>query len=558
MPKINKKYLIAGIIILIIAAFWWNRSSQPVATKNETVTAETKTITQEVSVTGKIKPAEQIDLAFEKGGKIASTDVVIGGAVTKGMILATLESKDINAQLAQVQAALDAEQSKLNQLKQGTRPEEIKIAETAVSSAQQALTDAQSNLANVNTKAAADLNQTFDTAITSMDSSISVATNSMIVLTNIQFSLFAIGNPTSQDSLNNTNLANAKAAALLALLGAQNAGQMDTNSINQLSGGAKAAVDNARSNPTDLNTSLALTQTKNALEKVKAALEAVPINSNLTSTQVTSLNTEKTNINTEISDTASKENTIAAQKVTNNNAISTAQTSVNVANNALSSAKDNLALKKAGSTPEQIAAQAASVKQAQANVQNIQSQLAKTVLTSPINGIVTKQDAKVGEIISPNITLISLISEAKFQIETNIPEADIAKIKINDPATVTLDAYGTDVPFEAKVISIDPAETVIEGVSTYKTTLEFTKEDDHIKSGMTANIDILTARKENVIAIPQRTIINRDGQKLVLIDKGNNQTEERKIETGLRGSDGNIEIVSGLNAGEKVIVSVTQ
>ncbi len=558
MPKINKKYLLAGIIVLIIAAFWWNKSNQPTAKINETITAEVKTITQEVSVTGKIKPAEQIDLAFEKSGKIASANVIIGSAVTKGMVLATLESKDINAQLAQAQAALDAELSKLNQLKQGTRPEEIKIAETAVFSAQQALADAQSNLGNINTKAAADINQTYDSAITSADSSISVATNSMIVLTNIQFSLFAVSNPTSQDTLNNTNLANAKAAAILALLGAQNAGQMDTNSINQLSGGAKAAVNNARVNPTDQNTGLALTQTKNALEKVKTALETVPINSNLTSTQVTSLNTEKTNINTEIADTATKENAIAAQKVTNNNAISTAQTSVNVANNALSSAKDNLALKKAGSTPEQIATQAASVKQSQANVQNIQSQLAKTILASPINGIVTKQDAKIGEIISANTTLVSLISEAKFQIETNIPEADIAKIKINDPAAVTLDAYGTDVPFEAKVISVDPAETVIEGVSTYKTTLEFTKEDDHIKSGMTANIDILTAQKENVIALPQRTIINRDGQKSVLVDKGNNQTEERKIETGLRGSDGNIEIISGLSAGEKVVISVTQ
>jgi HlyD family secretion protein len=148
------------------------------------------------------------------------------------------------------------------------------------------------------------------------------------------------------------------------------------------------------------------------------------------------------------------------------------------------------------------------------------------------------------------------MSDVKFEIEANIPEADIAKIKISNPAKITLDAYGSNVFFEAKVVKIDPAETIIEGVATYKTTLQFSGNDERVKSGMTANIDILTAKAENVIAIPQRAVAQKEnGDKIVKILKDDGVVEERKVTTGLKGSDGNIEITEGIQEGEKIITS---
>ena len=140
------------------------------------------------------------------------------------------------------------------------------------------------------------------------------------------------------------------------------------------------------------------------------------------------------------------------------------------------------------------------MEKARAGVNNIKAQISKTIISSPIRGIVTKQDAKAGEIVNASSPVVSVISDASFQVEANLPEADVSKVKINDSAKLTLDAYGSDTAFAAKVISIDPAETIIEGVSTYKITFEFDKEDERIRSGLTANIDILTKKKEGVLA----------------------------------------------------------
>ncbi len=272
------------------------------------------------------------------------------------------------------------------------------------------------------------------------------------------------------------------------------------------------------------------------LDDANLALNGLSASASISQTTIdgwkTNVSTARTNINTSITDI------LAAEK-----AVKTAESDLFLA-------QQQLKLDEAGATEQDIAAQEAQVEKAQANVLDYEAQLAKTIIRSPIDGVISKQDAKVGEIFSANENIVSVISANKFEIESNVPEADIAKLKIGDSAKITLDAYGDSVIFNAKVVKIDPAETIIEGVATHKTTFQFDEEDDRIKSGMTANIDILTDKRENVLVIPQRAVAARDTSKFVLVDKGTKDFEERKIETGLRGSDGNVEVISGLSEGE--------
>jgi HlyD family secretion protein len=152
--------------------------------------------------------------------------------------------------------------------------------------------------------------------------------------------------------------------------------------------------------------------------------------------------------------------------------------------------------------------------------------------------------------------VISIISQGDYQIESFIPEADISKIKIRNKASTTLDAYGSNVVFDTAIIKIDPAATVIDGVPTYKVTLRFMDQDSRIKSGMTANLDILTNQKDNVLLLPNRVLITEDDGKYVSIlnPDGSGKILLKKIVVGLRGSDGNTEIISGLNEGDKVLL----
>ena len=225
--------------------------------------------------------------------------------------------------------------------------------------------------------------------------------------------------------------------------------------------------------------------------------------------------------------------------------ITTGRTNVNTALTNIADQNQSINSQKATIVSEE-----AAIRSYEASVQNIEAQIAKMILQSPIVGVVTKQDAKVGEIAAANTILISIIS-TQYEIEANVPEADIAGVKIGDPAKVTLDAYGSDIIFNAKVSMVDPAEKIIEGVATYKTTLQFVEKDDRIKSGMTANVDILKSKKSDVLIIPQRLISSRNGEKFVKVVE-NGGTKEVKIIMGLRGSDGNAEIIEGLKEGDHV------
>ena len=211
--------------------------------------------------------------------------------------------------------------------------------------------------------------------------------------------------------------------------------------------------------------------------------------------------------------------------------------------------RDELSLLNAGTAIEVIAAQ-------EARVLAAQGELRKHKIFSPISGTVTKVDAVTGEFANTATPLLSIISDRSFEMEANVPEADIAKIKVGDQARITLDAYGSDVIFQGRVVAINPAETIIDNVPTYKVTLHFTKNDSRIKSGMTANIDVATASRTNAIFIPARALITRDGRKFVTVMNADETTAETEITVGLKGSDGSIEVLSGLAEGLRILTTV--
>lgn len=220
--------------------------------------------------------------------------------------------------------------------------------------------------------------------------------------------------------------------------------------------------------------------------------------------------------------------------------------SVTAAKNALDAAQSNYALKLAGNSSQSIAASSAKVEEARAA-------LAKDTLTSPIDGVVTKADPGVGEFVSAGSSGFA-VEGTGYKIEAFVPESDIAKITVGNLASSTLDAYGQKVDFPAKVIAVDPAETVLEGVPTYKVTLQFITSDSRIRSGMTSNLTIMTHEAQNVLRIPYRAVaITSTSTTVRLVQANGKLFTSVPVETGLKGSDGTIEIVSGLSEGDQIV-----
>lgn len=581
MANLYKKpvFIITLIIVVIVGA----AVAQKMLNKNgndrfDYVVASQGELIQEVSVTGNVKPAESIEMSFEASGTVSNIDVEVGDRVKPGQVIAKLKSTELYADLSQAQAnleskramqaqaeaSLEAAEIQLADYISGTRSEEIRIAQASVTNAENALTDTQINLTNVENNAEIALADLYSQVDDILHDAYAKADDAVSNQTDVFFKNDFTDNPTLEITLSNNSLKNsAQSQRLYATNSLENLMQtienLDTTSEESLGSALESA-------------SADLAQIRTLLTTLSSALNYVVGESQSTITTYRGyLSTGQTAINTAISNVDSQTRAIATQRATNEYNISTAQSSVTTAQNTLRSAQENLDLKQAGYTDQQIAnqqstvkqseanllSQKAQVKQAQANVLSASARLEKMTLKSPIDGIVTGKEVEEGELVASGKTIFTIISEASYQVEANIPEIDIAKINIGDKAIVTLDAYGSDEEFEVTVADIDPAERIIEGVPTYKTTFEFDTDSELVKSGMTANIEIRTGYRENIIAIPQRAIYSDSKSKTVQLLNNDGVTyKEVEIKTGMRGSDGRIEIIEGIKSGDKVIISI--
>jgi len=505
----SRIYLIIGVVAAVAVVGAVAVGSRPAP--QEFVTVTRGDITQQVSVTGRVKAVSNADLGLEKSGRISWVAVKVGDRVVTGQSLLAIENGDLIADIERSRANVKKEEATLAELRRGTRPEEIKVQESEVANAKVALEDAKRSL---------------------VDAIVDAYTRSDDAIRNKIDPMFT--NPRSQ---------NPELTFIQADYQLKNdiiAGRLRV----ELTLTAWEKAVRALSTNDSLDSVLALT--KKNLEEVRVLLERISLAVNplyptpsLTQTTIdtykSSLSTARTNINTGIAN------------------LSTADEKFRNASGAVATAEQELALTLAGSTPEDIAAQEAALEYAQAQVKSSEALLAKTVIRAPFSGVVVKLDARVGEILTANAATITLISDGKFMIEANVPEADIAKVAVGNPATVTLDAYGSEVNFPATISVVEPGETIIDGVPTYKVTFEFINQDARIKSGMTANIDISVNSKKGALLVSQKAIVSANGGKTATVLRGG-MLQEVAVKTGLRGDGGFIEVISGLSEGESVLV----
>lgn len=201
---------------------------------------------------------------------------------------------------------------------------------------------------------------------------------------------------------------------------------------------------------------------------------------------------------------------------------------------------------------EQRRAQRATVGQYESAVREAKINLARTVLYSPIDGVVTQKNANTGEIVTANQQIANVMGEGALEIRADVPESDIVKVAVGQKADVSFDALPSSEIIPAEVIEIDPASTVIQDVVYYRVKLKFTA-DPGIKPGMSMDADIRTAEKKDVVMIPLRAVKTEGDKEYVEILKEENMTEKVFVTTGLGGDDGMVEISSGLSGGEKVV-----
>lgn len=371
---------------------------------------------------------------------------------------------------------------------------------------------------------------------------------------------------------------------------------------------AQANIDAVRSNKNFDSVNSVLTGTLSALNKTLSALsncyrvlENSVTSTNFTQAELdaykTTISSQQTTISTAISTISSSKQNLADASLSYDTNISTAQNSLtqakvnldnatisarNAYSNALINSEQQIALAqsrvdsalkawelskvqldktKSPARSEDIRAAEAQVAQVQAALQLAALQIDNSIMKAPLDGIVTAINYEEGEDTSLSKPVIAMLGENNLEIEALISETDVAKVGRDNEAEITLDAFGDDRKFKAFIVSVDPAETVIQEVIYYKINVAFADAKEKladIKSGMTANVLITTNKKDDVLIIPSRAIIEKtDGIKIVrtLVD---NKVNEIPVGLGVRGDNGKIEIVSGLKEGDVVVTSIKE
>jgi len=203
-------------------------------------------------------------------------------------------------------------------------------------------------------------------------------------------------------------------------------------------------------------------------------------------------------------------------------------------------------------------------------------------VVAPMSGVVLTKNIEIGESITSGVSsfnagtvLFSVADTSRMIVKAGVNEVDIGKIHVSMPVRVTLDAY-PKVLFKGKIDRIAPAVRIDEKVRVFDVEIRLDAQGRELRSGMTANIEVIGERKDKVLSVPVESVFKRDDQEIVYVKKAIDPKafaeeskkkgddakkaekdawkkffDKRVIVTGL-ADNAHVEIVSGLKAGEEV------
>lgn len=213
----------------------------------------------------------------------------------------------------------------------------------------------------------------------------------------------------------------------------------------------------------------------------------------------------------------------------------------------------------------QVNAARAKITQTQAQYNQSMVNLNYTKITAPVSGMIISREIDLGQPVAASFQAPELFTIAqdleKMQIEVNVSEADIGEVKEGQDVTYTLDGYPNS-EFYGKVTQVRISPTTVSNVVTYSVIVTVDNSDLKLKPGMTANVSIITAKNENVLAVPNIALKftpKTDGTKYKsqgLWVKNGLKMERINITTG--ASDDSYTEVKGENVyeGEKILVGI--
>ena len=214
----------------------------------------------------------------------------------------------------------------------------------------------------------------------------------------------------------------------------------------------------------------------------------------------------------------------------------------------------------------------ANIKQAEIEVNTAETNVGYTKITAPMDGTIISVPVSEGQTVNANQTtptIVTIADLSKMKIKPEISEGDITKVKAGQEVSFTILSDSQTV-YHSVIDSVDPANTTTSDSSStsslssssssttsaiyYYANVLIDNPDRTLRIGMTTENNIKIANAKDVLLVSNMAIQKRDGKSFVSVLNDKNQPEPREVEIGVQ-NDFKTEIKSGLNEGEKVIVS---
>jgi HlyD family secretion protein len=180
----------------------------------------------------------------------------------------------------------------------------------------------------------------------------------------------------------------------------------------------------------------------------------------------------------------------------------------------------------------QVDAAKAQVLQSRAALNQAETNLRYTRILSPVDGTVISRNIDVGQTVAASFQTPTLFTIAedltKMQIDTSVDEADIGQAKVGQEVRFTVDAY-PDTNFSGLVSEIRNAPVTVQNVVTYDVVVQVSNADLKLKPGMTANVSIITSRKQGVLLVPNSALRFKPQE------KGGEATGQSKRTSDIKG-----------------------
>ncbi|PSO82606.1 MAG: efflux transporter periplasmic adaptor subunit [Cyanobacteria bacterium QS_4_48_99] len=207
----------------------------------------------------------------------------------------------------------------------------------------------------------------------------------------------------------------------------------------------------------------------------------------------------------------------------------------------------------------------AAVESAQAQYQEAQVQFQDTIIKAPFAGIITQKYATEGAFVTPttsasstaSATSTSILAIAEgLEVLAKVPEVDVGRIEVGQPAKIVADAYQGEV-FRGEVKRVAPEAVVEQNVTSFEVLVTLFTGQSKLRSGMNVDATFLGKQLQDALTVPTVAVVTQEGKTGVMVPGEDNQPQFQPVTLGLTISE-RTQILQGLESGERVFIDLPE